>query len=172
MTTAPVRNRTSRRAAGVAAALLVSACTPKPASNVAADSGGGSSASAVPLPAAPREPAGDVARDTGAVARLEREARALARTEGCAAAGQCRVAPVGHRACGGPRDYVAYCPATTDSAALFRKLDELARAEEAEQSRTGMVSTCEFRTPPAVTASAGRCATSTGSDHRGRSTLP
>ena len=148
----------------VAAALLAAACTPRSASNVAADSTGGSTASAVPLPARPATPAapatsaGSGAADTGSVARLEREARALAHTEGCASAGQCRVAPLGHRACGGPRDYVAYCAATTDSAALFRKLDELARAEDEYNRAAGIASTCEFRTPPAVTVAGGRCA--------------
>jgi hypothetical protein len=118
--------------------------------------------SAVPLPDGARDRPAGVAGDSGAIARLEREARALAHTEGCSAAARCRTAPLGHRACGGPRDYIAYCAATTDSAALYRALDRLARAEEAEQRRTGMASTCEFRTPPAVSLAAGRCAISTG----------
>lgn len=89
--------------------------------------------------------------------RLEREARALARVEGCTQSGQCRTAPLGSRACGGPRDYLPYCPVTTDSAALFSKLDELARAESAFNQQSGMASTCEFRMPPEVEAAGGRC---------------
>lgn len=115
----------------------------------------------------PRPPAGASATDSAArvetdsarIARLELEARALARTDGCASAEQCRVAPVGHRACGGPRTYLPYCARTTDSAALFAKLGELARVEEESQRKSGAVSTCEMRLPPAPTVSGGRCAT-------------
>jgi hypothetical protein len=100
---------------------------------------------------------GDAANDTARLARLEREARAIAKTEGCSSASACRTAPVGWRGCGGPRTYIVYCPATTDSVALFRKLDELKAAETAYNEQSGMLSTCEMRLPPAVTVQAGRC---------------
>jgi hypothetical protein len=82
--------------------------------------------------------------------KLEREARALARVDGCDSVSQCRVAPLGWRSCGGPRDYVKYCAATTDTVALFRKLDELKAAEQEYNLRSGMMSTCEMRLPPKV----------------------
>ena len=53
------------------------------------------------------------------LSRLEREARALARTDGCDSLAQCRTAPVGWRSCGGPRTYLVYCAATTDTVTLF-----------------------------------------------------
>ena len=93
------------------------------------------------------------------VERLEREARALAKAEGCAEAAQCRTAPVGSRPCGGPREYLVYCPLTTDSAALFRKLGELEAAEKAFNEQSGLMSTCEFRMPPATALTGGRCVT-------------
>jgi hypothetical protein len=89
--------------------------------------------------------------------RLEREARALARAEGCQSSSDCRAAAVGDRPCGGPRTYLVYCARTTDSVALYRKLEELARAERAYNQEQGLMSTCEFRTPPAVTAEGGSC---------------
>ena len=95
--------------------------------------------------------------DTARIARLEREARALAGTNGCEAASSCRTAPVGSRGCGGPRSYLVYCPAATDTAALLRKLDELERAEKEYNERERVVSTCEMRLPPAVTVTGGRC---------------
>jgi hypothetical protein len=64
---------------------------------------------------------------------------------------------VGVRGCGGPRDYLVYCPATTDTATLLRKLEELARVEAAYNEREGVVSTCEMRLPPALSVSGGRC---------------
>lgn len=100
------------------------------------------------------------ADDTTRLARLESEARALARTDGCDAASACRTAPVGWRGCGGPRTYLVYCAATTDTIALLRKLDELKRAEMAYNERSGMVSTCEMRLPPSVGVQGGRCVVS------------
>ena len=98
--------------------------------------------------------------DTARIAQLEREARALAKTDGCASASACRTAPVGWRGCGGPRTYFVYCAATTDSAALFRKLEQLKAAEVAYNEATGVMSTCEMRMPPTVTSQGGRCAAS------------
>lgn len=95
--------------------------------------------------------------DTTRIAQLERDARALVRTTGCDAASSCRTAPIGWRGCGGPRAYLVYCPATTDTIALMRKLEELKRAETAYNEREGVVSTCEMRMPPSVTVQGGSC---------------
>jgi hypothetical protein len=140
-----------------AAALLVAACTPSPAPRDARGADVAPS-SPSPPPAAAPAPAADAGApaDTNRIARLEREARALAHAEGCGA-GQCRTAPVGSRPCGGPRTYLVYCAATTDSAALFAKLAELARAEAAFNRANGMASTCEYRMPPGVSVQGGRC---------------
>lgn len=89
--------------------------------------------------------------------RLEREARALARADGCPSGRDCRAAPVGDRPCGGPRTYIVYCARTTDSVALYSKLEELARAERTYNQQQGLFSTCEFRMPPEVVASGGSC---------------
>jgi hypothetical protein len=115
---------------------------------------------------APRQPAisaqdtgQSVPRETGEerVQRLEREARALARADGCTSGGECRAAPVGDRPCGGPRTYPVYCARTTDSVALYRKLEELAGAERAHNQEQGLASTCEFRMPPRLVAGLGSC---------------
>jgi hypothetical protein len=140
-----------------ALALLAAACAPSPQ-----DAHGANAAppppSAVPAASTPAATPGEgeARGDTSRIARLEREARALAHAEGCTA-GACRTAPVGSRPCGGPRTYLVYCAATTDSAALFAKLAELARAEAAFNRASGMASTCEFREPPNVTVQGGRC---------------
>lgn len=140
------------------AATILAACSPR--SGAVPPAGADSAAPAGTTTPAPGAAAGE--GDSARIARLEREARALARTDGCAGAAQCRMAPVGHRACGGPRTYLPYCASSTDSAALFRKLDELARAEEEYQAKAGMASTCEFREPPVATLAGGRCAAAPG----------
>jgi hypothetical protein len=100
---------------------------------------------------------GDQKADWGQVVALENQAKALAKADGCSSAAQCRTAPVGSRACGGPRYYIIYCVQSTDSAALFRKLDAVAAAEREYNTRYQLVSTCEFRMPPNVALVAGSC---------------
>jgi len=89
--------------------------------------------------------------------KLEQEARALVRTDGCATVAACRTATVGWRGCGGPRTYLVYCAATTDTTALFRKLKELEEAERDYNASSGMMSTCEYRMPPGVRLEGRSC---------------
>jgi hypothetical protein len=96
-------------------------------------------------------------RDWAQIEALEREAKAIARTTGCSSTSGCRAAPVGNRACGGPRYYIVYCAATTDSVQLYRKLDEVAAAENAYNRKYGVMSTCEFRMPPDMVVIGGEC---------------
>jgi hypothetical protein len=91
------------------------------------------------------------------LAQLERDVNALVKTQGCATVGTCRSAPVGWRGCGGPRAYVVYCAATTDTMALFAKLEELKQAEMAYNQKSGLMSTCEMRLAPTVSLQGGRC---------------
>jgi hypothetical protein len=100
---------------------------------------------------------GDQKADWAQIVAIENAAKALVKTDGCSSAGECRTAPVGSKACGGPRYYLVYCSRTTDSAALFRKLDAVAAAEREYNTRYKIVSTCEFRLPPQVALSGGSC---------------
>ena len=102
-------------------------------------------------------PAGDQKSDWAAILRIEEEAKALVKANGCTSDDQCRTAPVGSRGCGGPRYYLAYCSRSTDSVALFRKLAEVEAAERAYNAKYQVVSTCEFRMPPTVAVTAGAC---------------
>ena len=100
---------------------------------------------------------GDQKADWAQIVAIEDQAKALVRADGCSSAGECRTAPVGSRACGGPRYYLVYCSKTTDSAALFQKLDAVANAERAYNEHYQIASTCEFRMPPTVALSGGSC---------------
>jgi hypothetical protein len=100
---------------------------------------------------------GDQKTDWAQIVALEDQAKALVKTDGCSSAGECRTAPVGNRACGGPRYYLVYCSRTTDSAALFKKLDAVAAAEREFNAKYQLVSTCEFRLPPRVALSGASC---------------
>jgi hypothetical protein len=95
--------------------------------------------------------------DWKAIESIEAQAKAIAKPRGCSSADACRTAPVGSRACGGPRYYIPYCAVTTDSAALFSKLEEVAKAEQAYNRKYNLASTCEMRMPPALELSGGSC---------------
>jgi hypothetical protein len=127
----------------IAAAAACAAPAPRPADSSPADT------PQVRLPAR-TGPASNQEWDKSIVDQLYRDARRLANAEGCSSAGACRTAPIGVKACGGPQGYIVYCATATDSVALFRKLDELARAERAYNERYGIMSTCEFRIAPDV----------------------
>ncbi|MDP9200748.1 MAG: hypothetical protein M3P26_02285 [Gemmatimonadota bacterium] len=100
---------------------------------------------------------GDQKADWAQVVKLEDQAKELVKAGGCSSASQCRSAPVGSRACGGPRYYLVYCAQTTDSAVLLRKLDAVAAAEREYNTRYKIMSTCEFRMPPTIALSGGSC---------------
>ena len=127
---------------------VFASCTKPPVTPNPPDSG---------QPSGSREaPAGTQQGDWAAILKLEDQAKAIVKVSGCATS-ECRAAPVGSRACGGPRYYLPYCAKTTDSAALNRKLDEVAKAEQAYNKKYQIVSTCEFRIPPTVEAVGGSC---------------
>ncbi|MDP9201151.1 MAG: hypothetical protein M3P26_04370, partial [Gemmatimonadota bacterium] len=56
---------------------------------------------------------GDQKADWAQIVKLEDQAKELVKAGGCSSASQCRSAPVGSRACGGPRYYLVYCAQTT-----------------------------------------------------------
>jgi hypothetical protein len=88
---------------------------------------------------------------------LESEARSLAVADGCTDASQCKSAPVGARACGGPRDYLVYCSATTDEDALLKALSRLQKSEQQYNEQCGIMSTCIFLAEPQVELVNGVC---------------
>jgi hypothetical protein len=100
---------------------------------------------------------GDQQADWAQIVALEDQAKAVVKVDGCSSASECRTAPVGSRACGGPRYYLVYCAKTTDSAALASKLNAVAAAEREFNIHYKVMSTCEFRMPPTVALSGGSC---------------
>jgi hypothetical protein len=87
------------------------------------------------------------------------EARVLVHAEGCASTAGCAAAPVGVKACGGPREYLVYCRTTTDEAKLLATLDEARRAEQRYNELTDAVSDCLLLlAPETFVLDNGRCA--------------
>jgi hypothetical protein len=144
------------------------ASTPAPAPNVSSDS----PATRVPLPPpapvdstqppAGASPPATPDTETAAIERIKREAHAIARVGGCTAASECKTIGIGVKACGGPEDYIVYCPKSTDVPALERKVAEVERAQKAYNEKHQMMSTCEYRTPPNTQLVGGSCRAATG----------
>lgn len=127
---------------------LVTACNPKAVpSDTPADTPSSTAASAE-------------VSDRQTIEKLEADARALAKVDGCSASADCRAVPIGARGCGGPRDFIVYCAKATDSLALHARIAAADSAEMAYNTRYKVVSTCELRLPPAVVVSGGSCAAS------------
>ena len=95
--------------------------------------------------------------DWAAIERLESQAKALAKIDGCTSSADCATGAIGRKACGSPRSYLIYCKKSTDVAALTAKLDEIVKAENAYNTKYQVVSTCEMRLPPELEASGGSC---------------
>lgn len=111
-------------------------------------------------PAHPREGtggSGSCEQTHMTIQSLESQARLLAVAEGCTEASQCKSAPVGARACGGPRDYVVYCSETTDEDGLLRALSLLQKKEERYNEQCGVMSICIFTAEPQVDLVNGVC---------------
>ena len=121
----------------------------------------GACASPVPAPASKPPPSAstrsDQQSDWAEILKVEEQAKAIVRSNGCTSAGQCRTAAVGNRACGGPRYYLTYCAATTDTAQLTRLLERVRSMENAYNAKWGIVSTCEYRVAPKLRLSGGFC---------------
>jgi hypothetical protein len=89
--------------------------------------------------------------------KLASEARTLANPRGCEQVEECAVAGFGHKACGGPREYIGYCTRTTDVKALRSKLDALEKAERAWQQEAGIKSKCGLTRRPVPRFEEGMC---------------
>ena len=72
---------------------------------------------------------------------------------------QCRLSALGVRPCGGPRSWLAYSLALTDSAALAGLVAVYERLDRERNEREGLMSTCELMEPPALAFENGRCVT-------------
>jgi hypothetical protein len=98
-------------------------------------------------------PSGNEASDRATLDEVRARARALASTTGCTT-GTCEVLGLGQKPCGGPWEYVAYCPTTTDGTALRAAATELARVERAFNERYGVVSDCSVTPYPSTPCAA------------------
>lgn len=75
----------------------------------------------------------------------------------CSADSQCRVLPIGAKACGGPAGWQAYSTAEGRADRLTVWAAQLERQERARQAAEGLMSNCAVEVPPAAACVAQRC---------------
>lgn len=71
--------------------------------------------------------------------------------------GQCQVAEVGVRPCGGPAQYLVYSERDLDAGALAERLQQYNDAMRAEHASSGRMSTCEMLPKPRPVLKDGIC---------------
>lgn len=119
--------------------------------------------SAMPAPA-PVSAAAPVTASAPAGANLLQQIKTEIGTAACDSNQQCRTLPVGQRACGGPETYLAYSTKVSDAAKLQRMASEHSAAAKEQNTRSGMISTCQMIMDPGATCSAGNCVTASGAN--------
>jgi hypothetical protein len=75
----------------------------------------------------------------------------------CTSSSVCRTLPLGVKACGGPRQYLVYSLAVTDSARLAADAARYNEAEARKNREEGLVSDCMMLLEPKVSCVSGRC---------------
>jgi hypothetical protein len=69
----------------------------------------------------------------------------------------CDALPVGHRACGGPNDYLVYSKLTSDEAELKRLADAYSAQEKIRNKKENNMSICQMLTKPNVACKSNTC---------------
>ncbi|MCE4553707.1 hypothetical protein [Pelomonas cellulosilytica] len=98
--------------------------------------------------------------------RLGRELRTLIGDASCNSDAQCRVVPVGAKACGGPAGYWAWSTQGTDGEALKALAARQAAAHRREVEASQLRSNCAVVTAPVAACVAGRCQVAPPADTR------
>jgi len=76
----------------------------------------------------------------------------------CHDLGECRLVALGAKPCGGPRQYVAYSAAATDSVTLAGLVATFNRIDGERNRETNTISDCRLVTRPRLVVRDGRCA--------------
>lgn len=120
----------------------------------AACSGVAGSSSEAPAPAPVK--AAPPAASAGLMQQIQSEIGDAA----CDSSAQCKTVAIGHKACGGPESYLAWSTKRSDGAKIARLAADHAAERKAQNTKSGMMSTCSLVIDPGATCSAGKCVAS------------
>ncbi len=105
------------------------------------------------------QPASDTApaATSDPLADLRRGVFELIGEPSCTATAECRTMAFGAKPCGGPRSYLAFSIAATDSQRLVDAVRRFTEQDEANNRERGLMSDCSVVEEPEVTCSSGLC---------------
>jgi hypothetical protein len=83
--------------------------------------------------------------------------RAVTADATCTEHGQCRSVGIGATPCGGPQEYLPYSMMRTDEKALLELVERHKAERKAQNTASGMVSTCRYLPDPGTVCTAGSC---------------
>lgn len=108
---------------------------------------------AAPAPA----PAAAATAAAGGTAALYAQIEAARGDAACDTDDQCHTIGVGHKACGGPEQYLAWSSRRDDGTRLRALVAQHAAARQAEDAKNHMMSTCSMALDPGAACTAGHC---------------
>ncbi len=97
---------------------------------------------------------------TGAAAgeaALQADIRAEIGDARCEVDADCRTLPVGHKACGGPQQWLAWSGGADRAGRLEDLSRRLSALQQSRDERSGAVSNCQYNADPGAACRAGRC---------------
>ena len=114
----------------------------------------------IPVPVASTPPLKAAAKP--AAGNLLQQIKAEIGDAACDTSQQCKSLPVGSRACGGPETYLPWSTKRSNGEKLTRLADQHSNQRKEQDTKAGMISTCQMISDPGATCNAGRCVPSNG----------
>lgn len=81
----------------------------------------------------------------------------LTENKQCQTNAECKVLPVGKRACGGAEQFLPYSVVETDQKLLQYTQERYSKLKSEQQQRLGVVSTCQMLPEPTAACEANQC---------------
>lgn len=92
-----------------------------------------------------------------AIQAANTQLKTLTENTSCDSSTQCRVLPVGSRACGGPSNYLIYSTKHSNNEDVEKLAKHITSLESQFNAQTGMMSICQHLTAPATQCSDNKC---------------
>ena len=89
--------------------------------------------------------------------QLYQRMQRLTADKNCQETAECKLLPVGNKACGGPEQYLLYSSQQTDEKLLAITNDRYSKLKKQQQQRLGMYTTCQMVIEPVAQCRQRQC---------------
>ncbi len=103
------------------------------------------------------------APDKATISSAHEQLKQLIDDQSCDNSSQCKVLPVGSRACGGPSSFIVYSTKTADTAEVEKLAKDITALEKQFNAANDMMSICQHLTAPGAQCSENTCVRIEGS---------